>query len=153
MVPPLTVDGVAVSSSEIRTALQKADVVTAARFLGRPYSMSGTITSGAGRGRTLGFPTANLAPDRELLIPKGVYGCIAHVDDVAHPAVVNIGVRPTFSETTLAVEISVFVENRPTIVSGAVGWMHFGANIGAATSPSDTPAGDVAAARAGLSGR
>jgi hypothetical protein len=66
--------------------------------------MGGTITSGAGRGRTLGFPTANLAPDRELLIPKGVYGCLAHVDGVAHQAVVNIGVRPTFAETTLAIE-------------------------------------------------
>ena len=71
VVPPLTVDGVAVSSSEIRTALQRGDVVAAARFLGRPYSMGGTVTSGAGRGRTLGFPTANLAPDRDLLIPRG----------------------------------------------------------------------------------
>ena len=102
--PPLTVAGVPVSSSEVRTALQRGDVVAAARFLGRAYWMGGTITSGAGRGRTLGFPTANLAPDRELLIPKGVYGCLAHVDGVAHPAVVNVGVRPTFAETTLAIE-------------------------------------------------
>ena len=104
VVPPLTVAGVPVSSSEVRTALQRGDVVAAARFLGRAYWMGGTITSGAGRGRTLGFPTANLAPDRELLIPKGVYGCLAHVDGVAHQAVVNIGVRPTFAETTLAIE-------------------------------------------------
>jgi riboflavin kinase/FMN adenylyltransferase len=98
------VAGVPVSSSEVRTALQRGDVVAAARFLGRAYCMGGTITSGAGRGRTLGFPTANLAPERELLIPKGVYGCLAHVDGVAHPAVVNVGVRPTFAETTLAIE-------------------------------------------------
>jgi riboflavin kinase/FMN adenylyltransferase len=104
VVPPLTVAGVPVSSSEVRNALQKGDVVAAARFLGRPYWMSGTITSGHGRGRTIGFPTANLAPDRDLLIPKGVYGCFAHVDGVAHPAVVNVGVRPTFAETTLAIE-------------------------------------------------
>src|SRR6185295_5799068 len=71
VVPPLTAAGVPVSSSEVRNALQRGDVVTAARFLSRAYWMGGTITSGAGRGRTLGFPTANLAPDRELLIPKG----------------------------------------------------------------------------------
>jgi riboflavin kinase/FMN adenylyltransferase len=104
VVPPLTVEGVPVSSSEVRTALQRGDVVAAARFLGRPYSIGGTITSGHGRGRTIGFPTANLAPDRDLLIPKGVYGCFAHVEGVAHLAVVNVGVRPTFSETTLAIE-------------------------------------------------
>jgi riboflavin kinase / FMN adenylyltransferase len=104
VVPPLTVEGVAVSSSEVRTALQRGEVVTAARFLGRPYWIAGAVTRGHGRGRTIGFPTANLAPDRDLLIPKGVYGCFAHVEGVAHPAVVNVGVRPTFSETTLAIE-------------------------------------------------
>ena len=104
VVPPLTVGGVPVSSSEVRTALQRGDVVAAARFLGRPYAIGGTVTSGAGRGRTLGFPTANLAPDGNLLIPRGVYGCLAHVDGVVHPTVVNIGVRPTFAETTLAIE-------------------------------------------------
>lgn len=104
VVPPLTVGGVPVSSSEVRTALQRGDVVAAARFLGRPYAIGGTVTSGAGRGRTLGFPTANLAPDGNLLIPRGVYGCLAHVDGVVHPSVVNIGVRPTFAETTLAIE-------------------------------------------------
>ena len=104
VVPPLTVEGVAVSSSEVRTALQRGDVPAAAKFLGRPYWIGGTVTSGHGRGRTIGFPTANLAPDRDLLIPKGVYGSFAHVEGVAHPAVVNVGVRPTFSETTLAIE-------------------------------------------------
>ena len=104
VVPPLTVEGVPVSSSEVRTALQRGDVAEAARFLGRPYAIEGTVTSGAGRGRTLGFPTANIAPDGDLLIPRGVYGCLAHVEGFLHPSVVNIGVRPTFAETTLAIE-------------------------------------------------
>jgi riboflavin kinase / FMN adenylyltransferase len=104
VVPPLTVEGVPVSSSEVRTALQRGDVAAAARFLGRPYAIEGTVTSGAGRGRTLGFPTANVAPDGDLLIPRGVYGCLAHVEGFLHPSVVNIGVRPTFAETTLAIE-------------------------------------------------
>jgi len=104
VVPPLLVDGVAVSSSEIRAALKVGDVVQAARFLGRPYSIAGTVTRGAGRGRTLGFPTANLEPERPLLVPTGVYACRADVDGTLRPAVVNVGVRPTFGEAALAIE-------------------------------------------------
>ena len=104
VVPPTTLDGVAVSSSEIRAALQRGDVTAAARTLGRPYAIAGFVTSGAGRGRALGFPTANIAPDRPLLIERGVYRGQVHVDGRRHPAVVNVGVRPTFGETTLAVE-------------------------------------------------
>jgi riboflavin kinase/FMN adenylyltransferase len=104
VVPPLLVDGVPVSSSEIRTALKAGDVSRAARYLGRPYSIGGTVTRGAGRGRTLGFPTANLDPERPLLVPTGVYACRAEVDGRLHPAVVNVGVRPTFGENALAIE-------------------------------------------------
>jgi riboflavin kinase / FMN adenylyltransferase len=104
VVPPTTVDGVAVSSSEIRSALQRGDVDSVARALGRPYAITGLVTSGAGRGRKLGFPTANIAPDRPLLVPRGVYRGVVTLDSGPHPAVVNVGVRPTFGETTLAVE-------------------------------------------------
>lgn len=104
VVEPLTVDGVPVSSTEIRAALQRGDLAQAARFLGRPYSVAGTVTRGAGRGRTLGFPTANVATERPLLVPAGVYGCRAEVAGRVIPAVVNVGVRPTFGETSLAVE-------------------------------------------------
>jgi riboflavin kinase/FMN adenylyltransferase len=104
VVPPTTVDGVAVSSSEIRAALQRGDVAAAARGLGRPYGIAGEVTSGAGRGRALGFATANVAPDRPLLIPRGVYLGRIHLDEGPHPSVVNVGVRPTFGETVLAVE-------------------------------------------------
>jgi riboflavin kinase/FMN adenylyltransferase len=104
VVPPATVDGAAVSSSEIRAALQRGDVAAAARSLGRPYAIAGEVTSGAGRGRSLGFPTANITPDRPLLIERGVYLGRLHVDGQGHTAVVNVGVRPTFGETTLAVE-------------------------------------------------
>jgi riboflavin kinase/FMN adenylyltransferase len=104
VVPPTTVDGAAVSSTEIRAALQRGDVAAAARGLGRPYAIAGEVTSGAGRGRALGFPTANIAPDRPLLIERGVYLGRVHLEGGAHPAVVNVGVRPTFGETTLAIE-------------------------------------------------
>jgi riboflavin kinase/FMN adenylyltransferase len=104
VVPPMTVDGAAVSSSEIRTALQRGDVTTAARGLGRPYSIAGPVTSGAGRGRTLGFPTANIESDRPVLVARGVYWGRVEVDGRWHSTVVNVGVRPTFGESTLAVE-------------------------------------------------
>jgi riboflavin kinase / FMN adenylyltransferase len=104
VVPPMAVDGAVVSSSEIRAALQRGDVSGAARSLGRPYGITGQVTSGAGRGRTLGFPTANIDPDRPVLVARGVYRGLVTVDGGGHAAVVNVGVRPTFGETTLAVE-------------------------------------------------
>lgn len=102
--PPQTVDGVTVSSSEIRAALQRGEVERAARFLGRRYSAGGIVVRGAGRGRTLGFPTANIHVDRPLLIPTGVYACRAEVGGESYGAVVNVGMRPTFDERHLAVE-------------------------------------------------
>jgi riboflavin kinase/FMN adenylyltransferase len=104
VVAPTTVDGAPVSSSEIRSALQRGDVAAAARALGRPYGIGGTVTAGAGRGRVLGFPTANIAPDRPLLVDRGVYRGRVLVAGRSWDAVVNVGVRPTFGETTLAVE-------------------------------------------------
>jgi riboflavin kinase/FMN adenylyltransferase len=104
IVAPLTVDGVAVSSSEIRSALQAGDLERAARLLGRPYSAEGEVVPGAGRGRTLGFPTANVKTRRPLPLPPGVYACRALVGQTRYRAVINIGVRPTFGETELAVE-------------------------------------------------
>jgi riboflavin kinase/FMN adenylyltransferase len=104
VVPPKTVEGAVVSSSEIRAALNRGDVTMAARDLGRPYAIEGRVTSGAGRGRTLGFPTANIASDLTVLVARGVYWGRVRVGGGAHSAVVNVGVRPTFGETTLAVE-------------------------------------------------
>jgi riboflavin kinase/FMN adenylyltransferase len=104
IVPPQVVDGVPVSSSEIRALLKGGNVEQAARFLGRPYAFVGRVVRGVGRGRTLGFPTANVEPDRPLLIPTGVYACRATLGGAVHAAVVNVGIRPTFGEQTLAVE-------------------------------------------------
>jgi riboflavin kinase/FMN adenylyltransferase len=101
---PLMVAGVAVSSTEIRAALQRGDLEAAARMLGRAYTLHGSIGHGAGRGRTLGFPTANMVPTRPVLVLSGVYACLAEVVGRKERAVVNVGVRPTFGEATLAVE-------------------------------------------------
>ena len=107
IVPALTVDGVAVSSSEIRAALHRGDLHAAARLLGRLYSIRGSVVRGAGRGRTLGFPTANVKTDRPLGLPVGVYACRLAIGPQEHPAVVNVGFRPTFGETELAIEAHV----------------------------------------------
>jgi len=107
VVQALMVDGVAVSSSEIRTALQRGDLPGAARLLGRPYSIRGEVVRGAGRGRTLGFPTANVKTDRPLGLPVGVYVCRLTAAARQHQAVVNVGFRPTFGENELAVEAHV----------------------------------------------
>jgi len=104
VVPPLSIEGEPVSSTEVRAALQRGDVERAALFLGRPYAVCGEVVRGAGRGRTLGFPTANLRTDRPLLIPAGVYACRAASGGAVYPAVVNVGIRPTFEDQGFAVE-------------------------------------------------
>lgn len=91
-------DTTPVSSSSIRTALEAGDVESAARMLGRPYRLSGTVVDGQKLGRKLGFPTANVCPsDDRLLVPAaGVYVAVVTLPDgQRHKAVVNIGHRPT----------------------------------------------------------
>ena len=104
VVPALTVGGVVVSSSSLREALRQGDVERAASLLGRPYALRGRVTRGAMRGRTLGFPTANLLLEHPLPLATGVYAARAEWDGGSGPAVVNVGVRPTFGESTPIVE-------------------------------------------------
>ncbi len=92
-------DGRPISSSVIREALLAGDVSVAAAALGRLPRLVGEVVAGDGRGRTIGVPTANLAIPDGLVVPaRGVYVALAIVDDVALPAVVNVGVRPTVTE-------------------------------------------------------
>ncbi len=99
-------DGTVVSSSAIRRALAEGDLDQARRALGRPYSLSGIVQRGDQRGRTIGFPTINLGvPDpRKLLPPTGVYAAIVQTPAGAHPAMVNLGSRPTVSDARQTVE-------------------------------------------------
>jgi riboflavin kinase/FMN adenylyltransferase len=91
-------EGEIVSSTHIRGLVSTGDVATAGRFLGAPFQMRGVIVHGDKRGRTLGFPTANLVPDAALVVPDhGIYACRAEVDGETHVAAVNVGVRPTFT--------------------------------------------------------
>ncbi len=87
------VDGEVVSSSHIRALVTAGDVEEATRMLGAPFQLRGEVVTGDQRGRTLGFPTANIVPDEALICPgHGVYA--AHAD--GDLAAVNVGVRPTF---------------------------------------------------------
>lgn len=104
VIAPLTVEGVVVSSSAIREALRAGDVNRAIRFLGHPYTVRGRVLRGKGRGRQLGFPTANLKPERELILAPGVYAARASWASGDGRAVVNVGVRPTFGEGDYWVE-------------------------------------------------
>lgn len=105
VVPEQTVDGIRVSSTHIRTLVEKGDMETAAKFLGHPHILTGTVVKGQHLGRSLGAPTANLTLPEQLLIPRyGVYACIAHVDGKRYYAVTNVGTRPTVSGRSITVE-------------------------------------------------
>jgi riboflavin kinase/FMN adenylyltransferase len=93
VVPLVEVDGETVSSTRIRAQVASGDVEGAMRCLGAPFLLEGEVIGGDRRGRTLGFPTANIAPTGEWVVPgHGVYAAFAN----GKPAAVNVGVRPTF---------------------------------------------------------
>ena len=96
-----------VSSSRVRARVRDGDVRGAAALLGRPHRLAGTVVHGDARGRTIGFPTANLLLDTELLPAHGVYAVRARADGVegVRPAVMNLGVRPTVDGTRLSAEV------------------------------------------------
>jgi riboflavin kinase / FMN adenylyltransferase len=99
------VDGRPVSSSSIREALAEGDLQWPLRALGRRYSVEGTVVPGAGRGKDLGFPTANLrTPDGVLLPGRGVYAGRAGTDGHRWTAAINVGMNPTFGQEPLHVE-------------------------------------------------
>jgi riboflavin kinase/FMN adenylyltransferase len=94
--PPIAVRGKPISATRIRDAIASGDLAEAEELLGRPHSLFGVVVPGDGRGRTLGFPTANVDLEGELLPPSGVYQVVATVRGQRYAAVANVGVRPTF---------------------------------------------------------
>jgi riboflavin kinase / FMN adenylyltransferase len=116
--PPLVEDGAAVSSSRIRALLEAGRVDLAARLLGRPYEIEGDVVRGAGRGRRLGFPTANIRTANEIL-PRGVYATRLIRDGRGRPSVTNIGRRPTFQGLGLTVETHV-LDGSPELYGASV---------------------------------
>ncbi len=104
-VEPLQVGGLPVSSTRVRQALLAGDMSQAAMLLGRPPSLTGEVMAGFQRGRGIGFPTANLRVDEDILVPaNGVYAAYAAVSYKRYPALVNIGTRPTFDNGARSIE-------------------------------------------------
>ncbi|MDZ4745415.1 MAG: bifunctional riboflavin kinase/FAD synthetase [bacterium] len=103
-VEPLSCNSVVVSSSKIRAALSTGNVAEANEMLGRPYALVGSVVKGDGRGKTLGFPTANIVPlDENQLVPaNGVYVVTSVIDGRVEKGLANIGRRPTFTDDTEA---------------------------------------------------
>jgi riboflavin kinase/FMN adenylyltransferase len=98
--------GEEVSSTRLRELLQRGDMRGARRLLGRPYALRGRVIVGDRRGRTLGFPTANLhLRPRLLMPPDGVYAVSVEGEGATYPGVLNIGVRPTFGGRRRTVEV------------------------------------------------
>ncbi len=101
-----TVAGIPVSSSRIRELILGGNVAGASALLGRPFALRGIVAHGDGRGRQIGFPTANLQVSADMALPaNGVYACRAYLAAGERiPAVTNVGVRPTFAGTQRVVE-------------------------------------------------
>jgi riboflavin kinase / FMN adenylyltransferase len=97
VVDKVTVDGLVASSSKIRELVLEGRVEGAARLLGRPFELGGEVVRGAGRGRAIGIPTANLRTANELLPRSGVYAGFARLASERRRAVINVGTNPTFT--------------------------------------------------------
>jgi riboflavin kinase/FMN adenylyltransferase len=89
-----------VSSTRVRRLVAEGRMDEAGALLGHQYYIDGVVVEGKRRGRELGFPTANLKTDNELLPPNGVYATTTTIDGIVHPSISNIGLRPTFGDTT-----------------------------------------------------
>ena len=87
-----------VSSTRVRRLIAEGRVDEAGALLGHYYTVDGVVVQGRQRGKGLGFPTANLCADNELVPPAGVYATTVGVEGVAYPAITNIGTRPTFED-------------------------------------------------------
>lgn len=109
VVPQHKVDGIQLKSTPIRRELKSGDYKRAIAALGYNYFISGRIIKGHGIGKTLGYPTVNLAVSPGKLLPKdGVYSAVAHFDDKSYDGMAYIGQRLTFDDETLSVEINLF---------------------------------------------
>lgn len=110
VLPAIGVDGHRVSSSKIRELVLTGRVAPAARLLGRPHLLDGVVVRGEGRGRTIGIPTANVAPETELVPSIGVYAVRARGPglDGAVAGAANIGRKPTFGGNAVTIEVHLF---------------------------------------------
>jgi riboflavin kinase / FMN adenylyltransferase len=110
-VPEVRLRGQRISSSKIRELLAQGRVNLARRMLGRPYGVEGRVVRGMERGRTLGFPTANLRPENRVIPRNGVYVTATLIEGIWRRSVTNIGMRPTFEGAAAQASIETYVVN------------------------------------------
>jgi riboflavin kinase/FMN adenylyltransferase len=158
VVGEVDVDGRAVSSTLVRRAVAGGDLDTARGLLGRPYSASGTVVPGTGRGRTIGYRTVNLSlPDpRKLLPPDGVYAVYGEWGGGGAGGMMHLGPRPTFGDRRRAIEAHLFgVEGDLYDQEVKISWIARLRDVRSFPSPDALRAQldrDVAAAQAALTG-
>jgi len=105
VISPAKVNGEVVSSTAVRNALTNGNMKRVISLMGRPFSLRGRVTMGAGRGSELGFPTTNLEIDPKRALPaEGIYATWAHIDNEVYQSMTYIGQRPTFGENIRTVE-------------------------------------------------
>ncbi|AEH22634.1 riboflavin biosynthesis protein RibF [Thermodesulfobacterium geofontis OPF15] len=112
-IPPVMLNGVIISSSAIRNLIEKGNIESANELLGRPYLIMGKVIKGKGRGKEIGYPTANLeVSPLKLLPPSGVYAVWVLLNGEKLKGALNIGKRPTFGEKEISIEVHIFNFNR-----------------------------------------
>jgi len=112
-IDPVRYKDFVVSSTRVRRLVSEARVDEASALLGHPYVIDGMVVKGDGRGKTIGFPTANLCTENELIPPHGVYATTIIIDGIVRPSITNIGTRPTVdSSGKTTVETHVFDYDR-----------------------------------------
>ncbi|MDE7369278.1 MAG: riboflavin biosynthesis protein RibF, partial [Muribaculaceae bacterium] len=111
--PEYTDNNNKVSSSVIRRLINDGDVASASKLLGRKFSLTGKVVHGRNVGHTIGFPTANLAPEfpQQIIPAKGVYAGTVNIDGTDYKTMVNIGVRPTFASSDKSLSIEAYIDN------------------------------------------
>jgi riboflavin kinase/FMN adenylyltransferase len=115
VVAPVVVNGILVSSTRIRRLVMEGQTREAMKLLGRPYKVLGKVIKGAERGRRLGFPTANIEPENELIPQRGVYSVAVEIDSKIYPGVGNIGYNPTFDGGNI-LKLEVFIIDFSSII-------------------------------------
>ncbi len=109
-IPEQDIDHVAVSSTKIRNALEKGDVQSANKYLGRNYTLKGIVVKGSGIGHNIGFPTANIQPsfEQKLIPADGIYAVKVYRGDEVYGGMLNIGYRPTVDGKKKVIEVNIF---------------------------------------------
>ena len=111
MVNPIKIKGKIISSSKIRAFIERGKIDEANNFLGRVFSILGKVKRGSARGRILGYPTANIEPEQEVIPARGVYTVFVRLDNKVFSGILNIGYRPTFKtkeQASFTIEVHIF---------------------------------------------